>query len=291
MKRFFRKRIHPFDYEQTRTCLSCGHTFSGKFCSRCGEKVVEPYDRSVRSFVDNFVNALTFIDGKFFRSFKTMLLRPGQMARDIAVGKRQPYMKPMAFFFVGNFIYFLFPLFQTFNTSLGVQMLRPGIREEVVTFVEANALSVDEFAKTYNASSTNWAKIILVLLAPLMFPFLVIVNYSKKTFLADHFAFAMEYAAFMVFVPTILVSFFLATIVFLVRILFGMDVNSFFEDQNTLPFLLLIILYFLALGVRHFYGFPWWRVAVSAGVLLGCQALIISAYRFILFKITFWSVT
>ncbi|MCU0420572.1 MAG: DUF3667 domain-containing protein [Cyclobacteriaceae bacterium] len=290
MRHFFRKRIHLFDYEQTRTCLSCGNAFSGKFCSRCGEKVVEPYDRSIRSFVDNFINALTFIDGKFFRSFKTMLLRPGQMARDIAVGKRQPYMKPMAFFFVGNFIYFLFPLFQTFNTRLEV-INRAGVREEVAAFVEASNMPMDEFVKTYNASSTNWAKVILVLLAPLMFPFLVIVNYSKKTFLADHFVFAMEYAAFIVFVPTILVSFFLTALIFLFRIFFDMDINTLFHDQNTLPFVSLLLLYFLVMGVRHFYHFPWWRVALSAVLLFGCQVVIITAYRFILFKITFWSVT
>src|SRR5262245_5138752 len=120
--KFFARTEPDFDEQLVRSCKNCGHEFQGRYCNRCGEKVVERYERTILHFLDNVFNAFTFIDGKFWKSFTSMLLKPGAMSRDIVEGKRQPYMKPVAFFFVGNVIYFLFPIFQTFNTNLSAQM-------------------------------------------------------------------------------------------------------------------------------------------------------------------------
>jgi hypothetical protein len=104
----FRRRIDTFDLEVTRTCKVCNNTFHGRYCNICGEKVSEPYERSFLNFLDGIVNAFTFLDGKFLKSLKLLILRPGQLSRNIADGKRVPYMKTISLFFVANFFYFLF---------------------------------------------------------------------------------------------------------------------------------------------------------------------------------------
>jgi hypothetical protein len=124
---FFKKHPDQFDFELERICLTCDNKFQGRYCNKCGEKVIEPYDRSIKHFFDNLLNAFTFIDGKFLNSFRTMLLKPGKMSADIAIGRRQPYMKPVAFFFVANFIYFFFPISKTFNSTLYAQLYIYGI--------------------------------------------------------------------------------------------------------------------------------------------------------------------
>lgn len=292
MKWFARKK-DVFDFELVRTCLSCEGTFQGKFCNRCGEKVVEPYDRSIKSFADNLLNALTFIDGKFYRSLKTLLLTPGRMSADIAIGRRQPYMKPVAFFFVGNFIYFLMPMLQTFDTPLYWQIhgtpYSAYANDVVGSYLQKSNLSMEAFTEKYAASSTNWAKIILIVLALLAFPFVVLINFTKRNYLSDHFLFSLEYSAYLIFVPTILYSLVLLAGLKLIE-LFGFVEKPVLDDSQILPFVIAIVFYFLLMGTRNFYKFPWWRVVISALLLTICMYFVINGYRFILFQVTMWNV-
>lgn len=292
--KFFRKKGDTFDYQLTRTCLTCDAQFQGKFCHTCGEKVVEPYDRSVLHFLDNLLNALTFIDSKFYNSLKALLLKPGTMAADIARGRRVPYMKPVAFFFVGNFIYFFLPAFETFNTTLHWQMNGMPYSAYARDAVESHLLQTNDtleaFSARYNAESTNWAKIILISLAALMFPFVVLINYTRKTYLSDHFLFSMEYAAFLLFVPTVLFGVGLKAILTVARWM-EIDLNFLFADNTIFPVLVAMLLCFLAVGVRNFYNFHWWRVALSTVLLTLSMYVVIHGYRFLLFKTTMWSLS
>ncbi len=209
--KFFKKHSDQFDFELERLCLTCESKFQGRYCNKCGEKVIEAYDRSLKHFFDNLLNAFTFIDGKFLNSFKTMLLKPGKMSADIAIGRRQPYMKPVAFFFVGNFIYFFFPMFHTFNSILYAQLhfmpYSDWIEPSFQQYLQEASIDYYVFEEKYNAASTNWAKILLILIVPLIFPFMFLVNYAKRLFVSDHLIFTFELASYILFVPTILLSF------------------------------------------------------------------------------------
>lgn len=290
--RIFLRKPDTFDYSKERVCLTCNHHFAGKYCARCGEKVIEPYDRSFRNFFDSVFNAFTFIDGKFVRSFKKMLLHPGRMSSDIAVGIRQPYMKLVPFFFVANFIYFLLPIFETFNTTLTAQMNYMKYQEYAQKVVNQhlaqNNLTLEEFMPVYNAASTNLSKLLLVLLAILFFPFTVVVNYSRKNYLSDHFYFSMEYTSYLIFVPTILFSFILMLVVGAGTIL-QIDLKYLLSDKYIAPGVLVLIFYFLIIGIRNFYQFPWWRVALNAIILTLSMIIVIEVYRFILFMVTMWT--
>jgi len=290
--KFWKKKQHPFDYTRDRTCLTCGNAFQGKFCSACGEKVVEPYDRSIKHFLDNLLNAFTFIDSKFYNSLKTMIKHPGSMTADISIGKRLAYMKPVAFFFVGNFIYFLLPLFETFNTTLKAQMEFMPYKEYVVEEVEAHlnhtGQTFEQFSIAYNAASTNWAKLILIVLAPLTFPFVALVNYSKKNYLSDHFLFSLEFAAFTIFVPTIIYPLTLFMVYYAGQVV-GVDLVFIFKDRYNTPVILVSLLYFLVVGTRNFYEYTWWRSVCSGLLLTLSMYVVIHAYRFLLFNIAMWS--
>ena len=292
MRSFWKRLPDHYDYEAARTCITCGHQFNGKFCSRCGEKVIEPYDRSIRHFLDHLFNALTFIDGKFYRSLRTMLLHPGQMASDQVQGKRQPYMKPVAFFFVGNFLYFLFPIFQTFNTTLYWQMHGMPYSDYTKAVVEAHlataGLTIEAFTPSYEAASTNWAKLILIALAPLAFPFVVLINYNRKHYLSDHFLFTMEYSTFLVFVPTWLYSLLIYAVA-QAGDWVGLDLRTVFDDRNSVLMAALLLGYFLYRGHRHFYQQPWWRALAGTVLMLVSMYLIIHGYRFLLFQFSMWS--
>ncbi len=290
--RFLKKKPDQFDFNLERTCLTCESKFQGRYCNRCGEKVIEAYDRSLKHFFDNLLNAFTFIDGKFLNSFKTMLLKPGKMSADIAIGKRQPYMKPVAFFFVGNFIYFFFPMFNTFNSTLYAQLHYMEYSELIQPFfqeyLQEASMDYIDFEEKYNVTSTNWAKILLILIVPIAFPLLFLINYSKKLFVSDHIIFTFELTSYILFVPTILLSFLVVLIQRIAEVL-GFDTSRFDFDAYALPIVAILIGYMLFFGLKRFYQFKWWRVCISSAALLASLTIVIYCYRFLLFVITMWS--
>lgn len=290
--KFFKKNPDQFDFDVERICLTCDSKFRGRYCNKCGEKVIEPYDRSIKHFFDNLFNAFTFIDGKFFNSFRTMLLKPGQMSADIAMGRRQPYMKPVAFFFVANFIYFFFPMFHTFNSILDAQLhymlYSEWIEPSFQKYLQEASIDYHVFEEKYNAASTNWAKILLILIVPLIFPFMFLVNYAKRLFVSDHLIFTFELASYILFVPTILLSF-LVTFFRAITKMIGLGSSQFEGDGYILPIVAISVAYMLFFGLKRFYQFKWWRIILSTTGLMASLVVVIYFYRFLLFVVTMWS--
>lgn len=290
--KFFRRREDQFDYTLSRTCLNCHTQFEGKYCPRCSEKVIEPADRTIQGFISHVFNAFTFIDGKFARSFKYLLLKPGQMSADIAWGIREPYMKPVAFFFVGNFIYFLFPFFQTFNTNLYNQlhsMPYSDFSNQIISgYLQAHHTDLDSLTPRYDAASTNWSKLLLIVISVLLLPFMMLLNYNKRSYTADHLLFSIEYASYIVFVPTVLLGSIIYAIILVGR-LFAHDWSALAHDQCSTYYILLLLGYFQIMATHHFYKLPIWRNLLNVIPMVFIFFIVINLYRFILFLITLWT--
>lgn len=93
------KKIDSFDYKIQRTCKNCENQFAGRFCNICGEKVIEPKDRSLLKLFENIFNAFTFVDSKFWKSFNSLLFKPGRLSEHISSGIQVPYMSLLGLFF------------------------------------------------------------------------------------------------------------------------------------------------------------------------------------------------
>lgn len=287
----FKKKEDQFDYSASRICITCKTHFSGRYCTKCGEKVIEPSDRSLKYFMSGLLNAYTFIDGKFFTSLKTLITAPGQLSADISVGRRQPYMKPIALFFVGNFIYFFFPIFETFNTTLDAQingLPYSNYAREILISIHPD-YETESFQKIYQSSSTNWSKILLILMVPLFFPLVTIINFTKQKFLSDQLIYSLEFVTFLLFAPTILYGFFLFIVVNIAQLV-GFNIYFLFYDAYTIWVILSLLVYFLLRSSRKFYRFQWWRTILNAILLLLSTVIVITTYRFILFYITIKSI-
>jgi hypothetical protein len=209
----------------------------------------------------------------------------------MVTGIRQPYMKPIAFFFVANFLYFLFPLFQTFNTTLQSQLNYMGYNEYAQTQVHRHlnrtGQSLENFTPIYNRTSTNWSKGLLIVMVVLFFPLATIINLNKRSYLSDHLMFSLEFMTYVLFVPTILLSMLLFAIVGTGRF-FNLNLDFLFWDKPITPVVLVLLLYFFIRSLRAFYDFPWWRTILNSALLLLATQLTLSAYRFILFQVTLW---
>lgn len=90
-------------------CANCGERLAGRYCHACGQKRIEPEDRRFGHLFAQFVDALTNLDSRFWRSLRMLLFRPGRLSAEYLAGRRARYMAPVALFLIANVLYFLAP--------------------------------------------------------------------------------------------------------------------------------------------------------------------------------------
>jgi hypothetical protein len=113
---------------------------------------------------------------------------------------------------------------------------------------------------------------------------LMILNYRKHLYLADHLYLSFEFNAFFIFVNMILLS-------TLVGILFLLPIKSaFINDVFFSRVFALTTFYFLLRAQSEFYAQRWWVAITKSIVLTFSLQYVFSAYKGILFYITMWTI-
>jgi hypothetical protein len=289
---FFKKKQDTFDFEVTRICKVCSNTFHGRYCNVCGEKVSEPYERSFLNFLDSLLNAFTFLDGKFIKSLTLLITRPGQLSRNIADGLRVPYMKMVSLFFVANFFYFLFPVFDTYNSSLNTQLNYLGqhsvrAKEIVISHIKANSITIEDFQRSYHEKSTNLSKLLIVFLVLMLSGILMIVNYSRTTYFFDHLLFALEVYSFQLLINLVLLA---NGFVFLIKgaTHFGLDWSVILSDKVFSTIGQITICFFIFCGQMIFYRQKWYWSILRSIIIYYLIFETVFVYRAGLFYVTMW---
>lgn len=271
------------------TCLTCGNHFTGNFCNQCGEKIIHQSDRKFSRFIVDLVNAFTFADTKLWRSLKSILLNPGKMAHDYAIGRRVPYMKPISLFFLANFIYFLFPAFNTFSTQLRIQLYSGNnlhtelARRMVEDEVASDWMSYEEYEARYNAKTMEMSKLLLILMV-LMIAILIWPLHmgSQRTLLADQLVFSLE---LMTYIIVYAIQLFGILVFLLAQVGFGAVGSEPYSSFILIGFLA----YFTFRAERGFYGFSGWRKWLNTALVMLALIFSLFLYRMLLFFVTFWS--
>ncbi|MHA7130932.1 DUF3667 domain-containing protein [Algoriphagus namhaensis] len=279
--------------ENIPSCVNCGASLKGQFCHICGEKKITSKDKGIYSFLEEFIASVFVADGKFFRTIKLSVTRPGELTRSYVKGIRKKYLSPLQVFFFANLIYFIFPIISTFNTTLEVQLYNlpysATIRPVVEQYLENNQqVDADLFRVDYERTSSANGKLLLIILVVLQGLFLKLLYLkNKKLFLIDFLAgSAYFYGFYILFILVIFPASF-NVVAGLVSISPASLIN---ELILSISFLAVIVGYMYGLLQR---GFGSTRAgAIWRSILLGVfiiPSFII--YRFILFWVTFWMVT
>ncbi len=90
-----------------KNCLNCNATVLGRYCHVCGQENIEPRE-TFRHMLTHFVFDLFHFDGKFFRTMKYLLLRPGFLAQEHLRGRRMDYLHPIRLYIFTSAFFFLF---------------------------------------------------------------------------------------------------------------------------------------------------------------------------------------
>lgn len=75
------------------TCANCDSVIDGNFCKQCGQKVIE-HKQTVWHLVMHFVSDIIHYDGRFIRTLKLLLTKPGFLSSEYKNGIRQKYVEP-----------------------------------------------------------------------------------------------------------------------------------------------------------------------------------------------------
>lgn len=287
--KLFRKKPDDFDYVVLRSCITCANSFSGKYCSVCGEKVLEPSDKSLRNFFGGIFNAFTFIDNKFFYTLRLMLARTGYVTHQYINGIRVPFIRPISMFFVVNLIYFLFPWADTFNSRLVTQMNylpHSGMATTIVTErIERENVTLQEFTMQYDQQSTSMAKLLLILFVMLMAVPFMALNYSRDKYFADHLATSLEFSSVSILLCIIIVPWTIS----LFGSLLKFSVDEILSDRIYTIITAIICFLIFSLMERRVYNQRFILAVAKAIILLPCLYCSLQAYRIILFFVTIWT--
>lgn len=107
---------------QSINCFSCGESMSGVFCYACGNKN-DDYRRSIWSLGAELFASLTAFEGRIWRSLRSLIFKPGQMAREFSDGARQKWTSPIRLYLATSLLLFGYiALSQTQLIAFGTKM-------------------------------------------------------------------------------------------------------------------------------------------------------------------------
>ena len=118
-------------------CLNCGAVMTGPFCSNCGQKDL-PRRQAIGDLSVNFISSFFSFESKFFKTFASLLFKPGILILEYNEGKRERYYHPARMYVFLSFIFFLIFAFIPDDEKIDLQEDgREMTREEKRAFLDS----------------------------------------------------------------------------------------------------------------------------------------------------------
>jgi hypothetical protein len=112
-----------------KSCLNCGTPLTGPFCSACGQKA--HVHRSVRGFLQDFVQGLFNFEGKIWRTLPMLAWCPGDLTRRYIAGERARFISPAALYLFTVFLMFAVLNLTGTLGSTGTKHVQEGLKTSI----------------------------------------------------------------------------------------------------------------------------------------------------------------
>lgn len=266
------------------TCLNCGVPLEGKFCHECGQKKVEPSERTFKYFVIQFFGSAFFLENNFVRNVWTLLSRPGRLTLDYIEGRRKRWMTPFSLFLLINLFYFWYTPFSDLNQTL-YEHMNIAVHKNIATHLvdrklDREKITLEEYADTYNKKSSSYANSLIILQIPLFAILMAGLFYRNKYFFADHFIFSLHLFAFLL----------LEALIIAVVLAINSGVVAFMNETVFNVFKALMALIFIAytwFALRQVYKRKWWTTTLYLPLVVFVFVFTQMVYRTVLFLIIY----
>ncbi len=126
-------------------CKNCEQIFdsSYEYCPHCGMEATD--NLTVGVLFSNTIENYFSIDARFFRSFLTLMIRPGVLARRFVDGKRLKYLHPAQFYLFISVVFFFIFSFTVRKADTEVsEAIKKSFKQEIsLDSITVNADSLD----------------------------------------------------------------------------------------------------------------------------------------------------
>lgn len=271
------------------TCKACSNKFKGKYCNRCGEKVITAHDKSLLHIAEEGFHFITHFEGKFFTSVKAIFKSPGKFSADYCYGIQKKYFKPISFFLMLVIIYLLFPLVDGLNLSLKyhttTQWYGEFAQATTQRVTEKYGFTADEVAQKFSAASQTVSKVLLLLVIPVLAGWSMLLTYKRKNSLYyDHFIFSTEISSVLVLWGFLILPLLVMLFLYIQEWITG---ASRYNDGVVSLILLASLLVYVFMAAKRFFQFRWAQAALYTIAYISFYILFMMfVYRFLLFWVS-----
>ncbi|MEN9570589.1 MAG: hypothetical protein RL172_1820 [Bacteroidota bacterium] len=149
------KTTHINYATETHTCNNCNHSFRGKVCNMCGEKIFKEKQLTARHFIHEAIDFFYHWESKVLKTIKLNFIKPGFVTKENLRGVRVPYAKPVQLYLVVAFLFYLLV------SKIGVTDYVPSSTDHHYYYLSAHksfkwAYPIDNW--TINAIDSMWVK-------------------------------------------------------------------------------------------------------------------------------------
>ncbi len=190
--------------EKQERCLNCDTPLQGKFCHACGQKQIEPSERTLKYIVLQFLGSAFLLEKNFAKNLWQVLVKPGFLAKEYVQGRRTRYMAPLSIFLLINFFYFIYNPLSDFKLPLRDQFYQPYgalARKLIDEKLKNEKITFEEYEVEYWDWSLTLTKTLIILNVPITAFFLLLWFKRRKMYFTDHFIMHFIYMPFFYCFP------------------------------------------------------------------------------------------
>ena len=134
---------------ESHECNSCGTTFTGNYCPRCGQSASIGRFSFKKTFL-LFLDVWGLGNRGMFHSIRDLILRPGYMIRDYISGKQSAYFPPFKMFFLLVALSLLVE--HGFSFGLEENKEEPELKNRTALFIDGSNISYQNAEKILAAA-------------------------------------------------------------------------------------------------------------------------------------------
>lgn len=266
-------------------CRSCNNQFEGKYCSNCGEKVLEKSDLALKKILGEFFQALTFANSKFLKSIWLLITKPGKLSSEYIEGRRVGYMTPIALFFIINIMYFVFGRLTDYTPSLSHQYYYTPYSSYAQTKIDKRQseleLNSEVFISLYNSKSHYYAKSLVVINVPILALLYFLLLFKKRELYTQNLIYTFHLFSFVLLIITVIPH--------ITEFLYSILNISSAEEKYTQLVLLIILCIYSFFSIKEFYQLKWFWSVIIGILTFPIIFIAMTCFKFILMHITLYN--
>jgi hypothetical protein len=271
---------------------------TGPFCSECGEKKLDKEDYSLRPVLEEAMGEFMHFDGRLMRTVKTLVTKPGELARAYFHGGRSRYTRPLTLFVMINLVFFIIQphtLLLGYGYSNYTNVKNPSGRAHV-EMIRAKLLKTGEseasYAGRFDVVLQDQKKSVLLFSVPFLALAMLVLFAGKGRTYAEHLVFAVHLYTYLLvlFIALLAVLWIIALIVALSRHNPNAALLKHLDSELGITVVVVTaITTYVYRAARRAYGLHGPLLVVRAFLLAMAVGYLTGVYHDILFYTTFWS--